>query len=45
MIVREVYFSVDVEALGPIPGEYSMLSLGACRVDVSDKTFYVLSAF
>lgn len=27
--IREIYFSVDVEATGPIPGEYSMSSLGA----------------
>lgn len=24
----EVFISVDVETAGPIPGEYSMLSLG-----------------
>ena len=27
----EVFISVDVEASGPIPGEYSLLSLGACK--------------
>jgi DNA polymerase III epsilon subunit-like protein len=37
---NEIYFSVDIEASGPIPGEYSMLSLGACRVDFPEKTFY-----
>jgi DNA polymerase III epsilon subunit-like protein len=37
----EIYFSVDIEASGPIPGEYSMLSLGACRVDSPDRRFYV----
>ena len=37
----EIYFSVDVEAAGPIPGRYSMLSLGACVVDQPDTTFYV----
>src|ERR1700682_2411705 len=40
----EVYISVDVEADGPIPGEYSMLSLGAVRVgpSISDAdTFYI----
>jgi ribonuclease T len=37
---QELYFSVDVEASGPVPGEYSMLSLGACRVDDFDQTFY-----
>ncbi len=32
---------VDVEADGPIPGEYSMISFGAVIVDKSlDKTFY-----
>ncbi len=36
----EIYFSVDIEASGPIPGEYSMLSLGACRVDSPDRRFY-----
>lgn len=33
---REVFLSVDVETSGPIPGEYSLLSIGAC--DVSDPT-------
>jgi len=37
----EIYISVDIEASGPIPGIYSMLALGACRVDDTDKTFYV----
>jgi len=37
----EIYFSVDIEASGPIPGEYSMLSLGACRVDSPETRFYV----
>lgn len=36
----EVYISVDIEASGPIPGEYSMLSLGACVVGEASKTFY-----
>ncbi len=36
----EIYFSVDVETSGPIPGEYSMLSLGACVVGNNDKNFY-----
>lgn len=35
------YISVDVEASGPIPGEYSMLSLGACVVGRVDDGFYV----
>ncbi len=40
-VKQEVYVSVDVEASGPIPGEYSMLSLGACVVGNVSKTFYV----
>lgn len=36
----EVFISVDVEASGPIPGEFSMLSLGACVVGLPSKTFY-----
>jgi DNA polymerase III epsilon subunit-like protein len=40
VILPEIYFSVDIEASGPIPGEYSMLSLGACRIDSPKKTFY-----
>ncbi|MBK7057792.1 MAG: 3'-5' exoribonuclease [Leptospiraceae bacterium] len=35
------YIMVDVEADGPIPGEYSMISFGAVLVDKTlDKTFY-----
>jgi len=29
---HEVYISVDIETSGPIPGEYSMLTIGACNV-------------
>ncbi len=35
------YFSVDIESSGPIPGRYSMLSLGACAVDEPNLSFYV----
>jgi hypothetical protein len=38
---REILVSVDIEADGPIPGVYSMLSLGAARVDGAGKDFYV----
>jgi ribonuclease T len=38
---REIYISVDVEASGPIPGEYSLLSIGACLVGQPDQSFYV----
>ena len=37
---NEVYISVDVEASGPIPGIYSMLSIGATVVFDTSKTFY-----
>ncbi len=33
--------SVDIEASGPIPGEFSMLSLGACVVGNRSMKFYV----
>jgi len=36
----ETLVSVDIETSGPIPGEYSMLSLGACIVGARDVTFY-----
>jgi DNA polymerase III epsilon subunit-like protein len=38
--LREVFISIDVEASGPIPGEYSLLSIGACVVGNTDQTFY-----
>jgi DNA polymerase III epsilon subunit-like protein len=34
------YISVDIESSGPIPGEYSMLSLGACVVGYEENTNY-----
>ena len=37
----ERYFSVDIESSGPIPGKYSMLTLGACVVGDPDVSFYV----
>lgn len=36
---REVFISVDVETAGPIPGEYSLLTIGACNVFDSKQTF------
>jgi len=39
--VREVYISVDIEAAGPTPATYSMLSLGAVAVDDPQSTFYI----
>lgn len=40
MSYQETLISVDVEASGPIPGEYSMLSLGACVVGNVQENFY-----
>lgn len=34
------YVSVDIEASGPVPGRYAMLSLGACLVADPTQTFY-----
>lgn len=36
---REVFVSVDVETAGPIPGEFSLLSIGACCVDDDSCVF------
>lgn len=36
---REVFLSVDVETSGPIPGEYSLLTIGACNVSEPFQTF------
>jgi ribonuclease T len=37
---KECFIAVDVETSGPIPGDYSMLSLGACVVGGEDNGFY-----
>ena len=37
--LREVFVSVDVETAGPIPGEFSLLSIGACAAFQPEKTF------
>lgn len=36
----EIYISVDVEASGPFPPTFSMLSVGACVVGKPEATFY-----
>jgi DNA polymerase III epsilon subunit-like protein len=38
---EEVYISIDVEAAGPIPATYSLLSLGAVVVSEPTQHFYV----
>ena len=40
--MKERYISVDIEASGPIPGEYSLLAIGACDVDRPELTFECL---
>jgi len=39
--MREIYIVVDVEAAGPTPGQYALLSIGACTLGESRQTFYV----
>lgn len=41
MAQKEIYISVDIEASGQIPGEFSMLSIGACIIGEKSKTFYI----
>ncbi len=38
---EEVYIVVDVEASGPSPVQYALLSIGACKVGLPRQTFYV----
>lgn len=42
MTRQERYVSVDIEAAGPIPGDYSMLSIGACVVGNPETSFGVM---
>jgi len=39
--MKETYVSVDIEAAGPVPATYSMLSLGATAIHDTKATFYV----
>ena len=41
VIREEAYISVDVETSGPNPSVFSMLSIGACRVDDLSCSFYI----
>ncbi|MCY4618746.1 MAG: 3'-5' exonuclease [Chloroflexi bacterium] len=36
---RDLFVSVDIETAGPIPGEYSLLAIGACLIDAPERTF------
>ena len=38
---KELYLSVDIETSGPNPGNYAMLSIGACTVAEPVKSFYI----
>jgi DNA polymerase III epsilon subunit-like protein len=38
---EEIYISVDVETAGPVPGDYALLSIGACLVEDPSVSFYV----
>jgi ribonuclease T len=37
----ERFISVDVETAGPTPGDYAMISIGACLVDEPERGFYL----
>ena len=37
----DAFISVDVEAAGPTPSEYSLLSIGACVALEPEQTFYI----
>jgi DNA polymerase III epsilon subunit-like protein len=37
----DAYISVDVEASGPAPGQYALLSIGACTLAEPRNTFYI----
>ncbi len=39
--IQDTYVSVDVETSGPNPGDYSLLSIGACLVFDPQRAFYV----
>ena len=38
---HEAYISVDIETAGPNPGQYSLLSIGACTIWEPHRTFYI----
>lgn len=40
MTATEMFFSIDVEASGPIPGEYSLSSIGCVVIGNPGATFY-----
>ena len=38
---EEFFISVDVETAGPVPGQYALLSIGACAVNHPSTCFYI----
>lgn len=40
-MLEELFICVDVETAGPTPGQFALLSIGACLVDDPSVTFYV----
>jgi ribonuclease T len=40
-MTTETYISVDVETAGPVPGQYALLSIGACLVGDPATSFYI----
>jgi DNA polymerase III epsilon subunit-like protein len=40
-MLPETYISVDVETAGPVPGQYALLSIGACLVEDPSTSFYI----
>jgi len=41
VVREECFISVDVETAGPDPGDYALLSIGACLVTDPEQRFYV----
>jgi len=39
--LKEIYISVDIETSGPNPGNYAILSIGACTITEPKKSFYI----
>jgi DNA polymerase III epsilon subunit-like protein len=40
-MLPEIYICVDVETAGPYPGQYALLSIGACLVEDLSTNFYI----
>jgi len=38
---NDVWISVDIETAGPNPGQYSLLTIGACTILGRNSTFYI----